>query len=74
MDHEKLNKTINRYRVFPRIFALLYALLVGYTSVWYMGLDDPSAQQTAFVSAITTASAAYFKFYVQSGPPTNELS
>lgn len=58
---------LNEYRVFPRLFAVLYAVLVAVTSTWFMGLADPSAAQAGFVSAIATASAAYFKFYVESG-------
>lgn len=67
MNHKERADTINSYRIFPRIFAILYAVLVALSANWYMELEDPSAQQTAFVSAIATSSAAYFKFYVQSG-------
>lgn len=58
---------LNRYRVFPRFFSLIFMGLLCYTSVWFMELQMPSPEQAAFSSAMLAASAAWFKFYVSSG-------
>lgn len=36
-----------------------------------MGLSTPTTEQTAFVTAFVAGAAAFFKFYVGSGPNTN---
>ncbi len=36
-----------------------------------MALPQPNAEQTAFATAFVAGAAAFFKFYVGSGPNTN---
>jgi hypothetical protein len=63
MNHDSLNK----YRVFPRLFAIFYLYWMGEVVKWAMGLPDLSTAQAGFVAAVITGAAAYFKFYVETG-------
>lgn len=65
-------KTLNDYRTFPRIFSILFILLLWNTVSWMMGLDSPTAEQAAFASTMVVTSAAMFKFYVTSKITTQD--
>ena len=68
MDNQKeFHDALNKYRVFPRLFALMYMWLTVEVIFWAMGLPDPSLAQW-LVAAVTVPAAAFFKFYVDSGP------
>lgn len=58
---------MNQYRVFPRLFAVFYMVVFWFVVEWAMSLTDMSNAQAAFAASIVTASAAFFKFYVESG-------
>lgn len=58
---------LNDYRVFPRLFAGFYMYWMSEVLKWAMTLDDPQEAQW-LVAAVVTGAAAYFKFYVDSGP------
>ena len=58
---------IKQLRVFPRAFAIFYLYCMGYSFFWFMDLTIPSNAQAAFVSALSAAGAAFFKFYVETG-------
>lgn len=58
---------INNHRVFPRLFAIFYLWLTKVVVYWYLALEVPTTEQAGFAVAIVTGSAAYFKFYVESG-------
>lgn len=59
------------WRVFPRIFALLFAYLMWVTHVWYTHLAVPTTEQSAYASAMVLTAAGFFKFYVESGVKRN---
>jgi hypothetical protein len=67
------SRLLIEYRVFPRIFAVLYIIMVKESLVWYLELASPTTEQTAFVGTIVATSAAYFKFYVESGPKISDI-
>lgn len=58
----------NAWRVFPRILTALYALLMYRVGDWYMALDVPTTEQSAFCMTVVGAAVAWFKYYVESGP------
>ena len=60
---------LNKYRVFPRLFAVLFGLLLFQATQWFMTLPEPNAEQSAFASTMVATAAAFFKFYVGSGAP-----
>lgn len=67
MDKKPKSDLLNDYRVFPRIFSLLFIVLMWVASDWFMGLPSPTPEQAAFMSTMIATSAAMFKFYVTSG-------
>ena len=54
----------DKWRVFPRILITLYGVAFFRTTEWFMTLPDPTSAQSAFVSVITGAGAAWFGLYV----------
>jgi len=54
----------DKWRVFPRLLISLYGLMFYKTSMWFMTLPDPTNSQSAFVSVIVGAGAAWFGLYV----------
>lgn len=58
---------IDKWRVVPRLMVFWIAMLVWWVASWFMGLAEPSTQQTTFVSVVTGLIAPTFAFYVNSG-------
>lgn len=70
MTHEQWRawaKTLDAFRVVPRIMVTLYGMVCVVVLNWYFGLDDPTTQQTTFATAIWGAAAAWFHFYTATG-------
>ena len=61
---------IDRWRIVPRLFICLYGLAFFRATEWFMGLTEPTSAQSAFVSVIVGAGAAWFGLYVNSGRNT----
>jgi len=57
----------DRWRVFPRLLISLYGYAFYMTTTWFMSLPDPTNSQSAFVSVIVGAGAAWFGLYVGRG-------
>ena len=64
---KELADTLGRYRVFPRVFSIVYLYLLYDVADWYMWLEVPTAEQTAFAGIMIPTAAAWFKFYVDGG-------
>ena len=62
-----LAATIDAWRIFPRAFITVYMILLYYSVMWFMGLGEPTAPQSALISTIVGAGAAWFGLYVKSG-------
>ena len=58
---------IGEFRVFPRLFSIAYLYLLFKVADWYMWLEVPSQEQTAFAGIMIPTAAAWFKFYVDGG-------
>mgnify|MGYP003151308868 CR=1 FL=1 len=54
---EKWSHAIDSFKIIPRLLILLYMYLTYSTVFWYMGLADPSLEQSGMVSVITSAQA-----------------
>ena len=54
----------DKWRGFPRILITLYGVMFYRTCMWFMSLPDPTNSQSAFVSVIVGAGAAWFGLYV----------
>jgi len=58
---------LKQYRVFPRVFSLLFIYLLYDVVDWFMWLEVPSTEQAGFAATMVATAAAWFKFYVDGG-------
>jgi hypothetical protein len=58
-----LAKTIDAWRIFPRIFVSVYIILLYKVVIWFMALPEPNLEQSALVSIVVGAMAAVFGIY-----------
>ena len=61
---------LSAWRIFPRLLITLYGVAFWRTTEWFMQLPDPTNAQSAFVSVVVGAGAAWFGLYVSSGGKT----
>ena len=64
--HQKwihLARAVDSWRIFPRVFLSVYIFLLYYSTMWFMGLEDPSLEQSGLISIIVGAGAAWFGLY-----------
>ena len=54
---EQWSHAIDSLRIIPRALILFYMYLTYATVFWYMGLENPTLQQSGMVSVITSAQA-----------------
>ncbi len=64
------SEQVDRWRIVPRLFICLYGLAFFRTTEWFMALPEPNNAQSAFISVIVGAGAAWFGLYVSSGGKT----
>ena len=55
---------LSAWRIFPRLLITLYGVAFWRTTEWFMQLPDPTNAQSAFVSVVVGAGAAWFGLYV----------
>jgi hypothetical protein len=58
-----LAKTIDAWRIFPRIFVSVYIVLLYDVVTWFMTIDEPNLEQAGLVSVVVGAMAAVFGIY-----------
>ena len=59
-----LAQAIDAWRIFPRAFLSVYIFLLYYATMWFMGLEDPTLEQSGLISIVVGAGAAWFGLYV----------
>jgi hypothetical protein len=59
-------KTLDAWRVIPRLFLSIYMYLLYYATFWFMDLSDPSLEQSGLISILVGAGAAWFGLYTSS--------
>ena len=59
-------RAIDAWRIFPRIFITTYIFLLYKVVIWYMGLPNPTMEQSGLVSIVVGAGAAWFGLYTGS--------
>jgi hypothetical protein len=57
---------IDRLRIFPRMFMIVYMWMLYEMTLWFLALPDPTVAQAGFVSVVVGAGAAWFGIYVNS--------
>ncbi len=58
---------VDSWVLFPRLFITTYIYLLYKVVVWYMGIEDPTMEQSGLVSIVVGAGAAWFGLYTGSG-------
>ena len=58
---------IDKWRVWPRMLITLYGVMFYRSTEWFMALPEPTNAQSAFISVIVGAGAAWFGLYCGSG-------
>lgn len=58
---------LDKWRIVPRLLIGLYGLAFFRATEWFMALPDPTNAQSAFISVIVGAGAAWFGLYVSTG-------
>jgi len=58
-----LAKTVDAWRIFPRIFVSVYIVLLYDVVTWFMTIEEPNLEQSALVSIVVGAMAAVFGIY-----------
>ena len=64
--------TVDSWRIFPRVFLSVYIFLLYYSTMWFMGLEDPSLEQSGLISIIVGAGAAWFGLYTGSSKKSSK--
>tara|TARA_R100000742_G_C4266170_1_gene84260 strand:- start:853 stop:1194 length:342 start_codon:yes stop_codon:yes gene_type:complete len=58
-----LAKTVDAWRIFPRIFVTVYIVLLYKVVTWFMDIPEPNLEQAGLVSIVVGAMAAVFGIY-----------
>lgn len=66
-----LGRAIDAWRPFPRLFIIVYLVLLYRVVEWFMKLSEPNLEQSGLVSIVVGAGAAWFGLYVGSGRKPN---
>ena len=61
-----LAKTLDAWRIIPRLFLSIYMYLLYYATFWFMDLAEPSLEQSGLISILVGAGAAWFGLYTSS--------
>ena len=64
--HQKwifLASAIDSWRIFPRIFVMVYIYLMYESGMWFMLLPEPNIEQSALVSVVVGAMGVVFGVY-----------
>ena len=64
---DKFTQTLDKLRLFPRLFITVYIWMFYDVVQWFMALEVPTNQQAGLVSIIVGAGAAWFGLYVRTG-------
>ena len=66
-------KTLDAWRVIPRLFLSIYMYLLYYATFWFMELPEPSLEQSGLISILVGAGAAWFGLYVNGNRATVQV-
>lgn len=59
-------KTVDAWRIIPRLFLGIYMYLLYFATFWFMDLPEPSLEQSGLISILVGAGAAWFGLYTSS--------
>ena len=58
-----LARAVDSWRIFPRIFVVVYIYLMYESVIWFMNLSEPNLEQSALVSVVVGAMGVVFGVY-----------
>jgi len=58
-----LARTVDAWRIFPRMFLTVYIVLLYKCTIWFMELPEPTFEQSGLISIVVGAGAAWFGLY-----------
>lgn len=67
-----LARAVDAWRIFPRLFLSVYVFLLYYSTMWFMGLEEPTLEQSGLISIIVGAGAAWFGLYAGTSKKSKE--
>lgn len=65
---------ISTYRVFPRLYVVVFFAICIKVINWFIALDAPSPEQAAFTTILSTGLVALVKYYSDSGVKKHEIN
>ena len=68
-----LAKTVDAWRIFPRVFVSVYIVLLYEVVTWFMTLKEPNMEQAGLVSIVVGAMAAVFGIYAGTSGQSKKL-
>ena len=68
-----LAKTIDAWRIFPRVFVGVYIYLLYAVVIWFMTIAEPNLEQAGLVSVVVGAMAAVFGIYAGTSGPSKKF-
>ena len=63
----KLAETLDRLRIFPRLFMGVYIWMLYEAGNWFLALEAPTLEQAGYMSVIVGAGIGWLAAYVNSG-------
>lgn len=60
-------ETVDAWRLFPRLYLLTFITTLLSGHYWFIGLEEPTAQQVQYLQWVWGATAAATGFYVATG-------
>lgn len=67
-------QTVDSWRLIPRAFLSVYMYLLYYTTFWFMGLENPTMEQSGLISVVVGAGAAWFGLYANTSKSKSDFS
>src|SRR5210317_588595 len=67
-------QAVDSWRIIPRAFLSVYMYLLYYTTFWFMGLEDPTFEQSGLISIVVGAGAAWFGLYTNSSKSNKDFN
>jgi hypothetical protein len=67
-------QTVDSWRLIPRAFLTVYMYLLYYTTFWFMGLENPTMEQSGLISVVVGAGAAWFGLYANTSKSKADFS
>ena len=60
-----MDEIINKYRIFPRLLLVFYGWFLNEAHGWFVTLDKPTAEQSAYAIAVIGGVIGIVKYYIE---------